>query len=168
MTMAFGFNALGQELPPAAIWVGLPMGHFEPEHFKEIGKAVKVDCKGKHLSRYGRSYRKRDGKCYQWQRSELTSATEQSRTPSFCFVVFYRDEKLISSDNQPLLLLSSQEGALFGVSNFPDENTTEELAMIERYKDQISENATFKMHKYQPISLIDCETRERLNDSFEY
>jgi len=162
MTMSFGLNALGQELPPAANWVGLSMGQFEPKHFKEIGKAVKVDCKGKHLSRYGRNYSERDGKCYKWQRSEFTPLIGQTHKPSFCFLVLFRHEQLITSDEQTLLLLGSDDGKIIGVTHFPkiEADIVSNFIGARENKDEFNE--AYKWHKFQYIYLIDCETRERL------
>jgi len=103
--LALVSEAKGQEMPPAAIWVGLPYSKFEETNFKEIGVAVEIDCNGKYLSRYAKTIGRYDKRCYQWKRSKYEPSLGQIYEASFCFVSHPRDEKLILSDDLSLALL---------------------------------------------------------------
>ena len=165
MVLAFAIEAKGQELPPAAIWVGLPHSSFDQTNLKEIGVAAKIDCKGKYLSKYGRNFPQYDKKCYQWKHSEYKANGKQSYEPSFCFVAHFYNESLIVSDDQSLVLLAGKKDTVFAISSFSKEAAGQTNLVGKEYRKKMGWDERTIVLKYQPISLINCTTRDRLDDS---
>ena len=165
VALAFAIEAKGQELPPAANWIGLPYSSFDQTNLKEIGIAVGIDCEGKYLSKYGRNFPLYDKKCYQWKRSEYKVNGKQSYEASLCFVAHFRHERLIMSDDQSLVLLADKKGEVLAVSSFSKESAGQTSLISKEHREKMGWDERALVLKYQPISLIDCKSRDLLDNS---